>query len=65
MGRNIFSDQKYVEEYHTKDIEEGLGISREQLVYMALLLGSDYTEGIAGAVSWTLQIVAPNSSSFQ
>lgn len=29
-----------------QDIEKELGLSREKLIRMALLLGSDYTEGI-------------------
>ncbi|KAL5582514.1 hypothetical protein UlMin_014956 [Ulmus minor] len=46
--KNIFDDRKYVETYFMKDIENELGLPREQLVRMALLLGSDYTEGISG-----------------
>ncbi|KAG8073932.1 hypothetical protein GUJ93_ZPchr0006g42684 [Zizania palustris] len=46
--KNIFDDRKYVETYLMKDIESELGITREQLIRMALLLGSDYTEGISG-----------------
>ncbi|XP_043723795.1 DNA repair protein UVH3 isoform X2 [Telopea speciosissima] len=46
--KNIFDDRKYVETYFMKDIENELGLSREKLIRMALLLGSDYTEGISG-----------------
>ncbi|KAM3315089.1 hypothetical protein ACQJBY_033693 [Aegilops geniculata] len=46
--KNIFDDRKYVETYLMKDIESELGLTREQLIRMALLLGSDYTEGISG-----------------
>ncbi|GFQ04377.1 DNA repair protein uvh3 [Phtheirospermum japonicum] len=46
--KNIFDDRKYVETYFMKDIENELGLDREKLVHMALLLGSDYTEGISG-----------------
>ncbi|KAL5679512.1 hypothetical protein ACJX0J_005897, partial [Zea mays] len=46
--KNIFDDRKYVETYFMKDIESELGLSREQLIRMALLLGSDYTEGVSG-----------------
>ncbi|CAN6448080.1 unnamed protein product [Victoria cruziana] len=46
--KNIFDDRKYVETYFMKDIEAELGLSREKLVRMALLLGSDYTEGVSG-----------------
>lgn len=46
--KNIFDERKYVETYLMKDVEEELGLTREKLVRMALLLGSDYTEGISG-----------------
>uniref|UniRef100_A0A803QLX4 DNA repair protein UVH3 n=1 Tax=Cannabis sativa TaxID=3483 RepID=A0A803QLX4_CANSA len=46
--KNIFDDRKYVETYFMKDIEKELGLTREQLIRMALLLGSDYTEGVSG-----------------
>ncbi|KAJ4833444.1 hypothetical protein Tsubulata_042923 [Turnera subulata] len=46
--KNIFDDRKYVETYFMKDMEQELGLSREKLIRMALLLGSDYTEGISG-----------------
>ncbi|KAJ6372093.1 hypothetical protein OIU77_002420 [Salix suchowensis] len=45
VHKNIFDDRKYVETYLMKDIENQLGLSREKLIRMALLLGSDYTEG--------------------
>ncbi|XP_027074709.1 DNA repair protein UVH3 isoform X1 [Coffea arabica] len=46
--KNIFDDRKYVETYFMKDIENELGLNREKLIHMALLLGSDYTEGVSG-----------------
>ncbi|KAJ6841304.1 DNA repair protein UVH3 [Iris pallida] len=46
--KNIFDDRKYVETYFMKDIESELGLSRDILIRMALLLGSDYTEGVSG-----------------
>ncbi|XP_057525218.1 DNA repair protein UVH3 isoform X2 [Amaranthus tricolor] len=46
--KNIFDDRKYVETYLMKDIESELGLNREKLIRMALLLGSDYTEGVSG-----------------
>uniref|UniRef100_A0A7N0UPT8 DNA repair protein UVH3 n=1 Tax=Kalanchoe fedtschenkoi TaxID=63787 RepID=A0A7N0UPT8_KALFE len=46
--KNIFDNRKYVETYFMKDIEHELGLSREKLIRMAMLLGSDYTEGISG-----------------
>ncbi|KAF6175950.1 hypothetical protein GIB67_003438 [Kingdonia uniflora] len=45
--KNIFDNRKYVETYFMKDIESELGLTREQLIRMALLLGSDYTEGVS------------------
>ncbi|KAL9256644.1 DNA repair protein UVH3-like protein [Drosera capensis] len=46
--KNIFDDRKYVETYIMKDVEDELGLDQEKLICMALLLGSDYTEGISG-----------------
>lgn len=46
--KNIFDDRKYVETYLLKDIENELGLNREKIINMALLLGSDYTEGVSG-----------------
>lgn len=46
--RNIFEGKKYVEEYRVQDVESELGMSRDKLIQLALLLGSDYTEGVAG-----------------
>ncbi|XVE67972.1 hypothetical protein DITRI_Ditri09bG0030800 [Diplodiscus trichospermus] len=46
--KNIFDDRKYVETYFMQDIEKELGLTREKLIRMALLLGSDYTEGVSG-----------------
>ena len=46
--RHIFEGRKYVEEYHTSDTERELGLDRLGLICLALLLGSDYTEGVAG-----------------
>ncbi|KAL6867323.1 hypothetical protein ACP4OV_015347 [Aristida adscensionis] len=46
--KNIFDERKYVETYFMKDIESELGLTRQQLIRMALLLGSDYTEGVSG-----------------
>ena len=46
--RNIFESRKYVEEYRTEDVERELGMDRQQLIQLGLLLGSDYSEGVAG-----------------
>ncbi|XP_002967370.2 DNA repair protein UVH3 isoform X1 [Selaginella moellendorffii] len=46
--KNIFDGHKYVETYYMKDAESDLGLNRDKLIRMAMLLGSDYTEGISG-----------------
>lgn len=46
--KNMFDEKKYVEVYLTTDIERELGFRRVDLVSLALLLGSDYTEGVKG-----------------
>ena len=46
--RNVFESKKYVEAYHSDRIEAELGLDRGRMAELALLLGSDYTEGIAG-----------------
>ena len=48
MFRNIFENKKYVEHYKVSDLESELGLSQDRLVALALLLGSDYTEGVSG-----------------
>eukprot|EP00803_Ostreobium_quekettii_P004915 evm.model.scf_615.3 EVM.evm.TU.scf_615.3 scf_615:20234-34220(+) len=46
--RNLFENKKYVEEYCAADVQTELGLDRGKLMRIALLLGSDYTEGISG-----------------
>jgi 5'-3' exonuclease len=46
--RNLFMDGKFAETYDVACIESELGIDRKQLIKLALLLGSDYTEGVRG-----------------
>lgn len=46
--KNMFERAKYVEEYRMPDVEKELGLSRDDLVRAALLLGSDYTPGVSG-----------------
>ncbi|KAL1837930.1 hypothetical protein VTJ49DRAFT_3250 [Mycothermus thermophilus] len=46
--KNMFSTNKYVECYLAEDLESELSLSREQLIALAQLLGSDYTEGLLG-----------------
>ena len=51
-GRNVYKhlfDQKHhIEVYSMEDVESELQLSRRELVYMAQLLGSDYTDGVHG-----------------
>ena len=46
--KNIFEDKKHVEVYRSDDIERELGLCRDDLIRGALLLGSDYTNGVKG-----------------
>jgi DNA excision repair protein ERCC-5 len=46
--RNIFERNKFAEMYDMKIIEKELGMDREDLIKMALFLGSDYTIGVRG-----------------
>jgi DNA excision repair protein ERCC-5 len=46
--RHIFDEKRYVEEYRAADIATELGLNKDRLIKMALLLGSDYTEGVMG-----------------
>ncbi|KAI0912883.1 hypothetical protein F4823DRAFT_580011 [Ustulina deusta] len=46
--KNMFNGNKFVECYLSSDLERELSLSREQLISLAQLLGSDYTEGLPG-----------------
>lgn len=46
--KNMFNSNKFVECYLASDLEKELSLSREQLISLAQLLGSDYTEGLQG-----------------
>lgn len=46
--KNMFNSNKFVECYLANDLEKELSLSREQLISLAHLLGSDYTEGLSG-----------------
>lgn len=47
--KNMFSNaNKYVECYDVNDLEREFGLDRSKMVRLALLLGSDYTEGVTG-----------------
>lgn len=42
------AEKQYCEEYKASELQREFGLSRDRLALLALLLGSDYTEGIAG-----------------
>lgn len=46
--KNMFNQQRFVECYHSKDIDREMQLNRKKLIQLAFLLGSDYTEGIPG-----------------
>jgi DNA excision repair protein ERCC-5 len=46
--KNMFNSNKFVECYLASDLEKELILSRHQLISIAHLLGSDYTEGLPG-----------------
>ena len=46
--KNMFNSNKFVECYLCADLEKELSLSRNQLISIAHLLGSDYTEGLPG-----------------
>lgn len=46
--KNFFNSNKYVECYKSGEIEQVLNLERTDLVDLALLLGSDYTDGLPG-----------------
>ena len=46
--RNMFNQSKTVECFLSSDLVRELGLDRGTLIRLAYLLGSDYTEGLAG-----------------
>ena len=46
--RNMFNQSKTVECFLSSDLDRELGLDRGTMVRLAYLLGSDYTEGVAG-----------------
>jgi DNA excision repair protein ERCC-5 len=66
--KNMFNSNKFVECYLSTDIEKELSLSRDQLIAIAHLLGSDYTEGLPGIGPVTaLEILSefPSSTGLQ
>lgn len=46
--KNFFNQSKYVMEFNVENIKHHFKLNREQLILLALLVGSDYTTGIQG-----------------
>lgn len=46
--KNFFNSNKYVECYKTGEVAATLNLERKDLIDLALLLGSDYTDGLPG-----------------
>ncbi|GAB7349374.1 hypothetical protein MBLNU459_g8500t1 [Dothideomycetes sp. NU459] len=46
--KNMFNQAKFVECYLTSDLEKEFDLTRQKLIGIAHLLGSDYTEGLTG-----------------
>jgi len=46
--RNVFESKKYVEFYDANRVDADLGLDRAKMAQLALLLGSDYAEGVTG-----------------
>ncbi|TIA88764.1 hypothetical protein E3P99_02401 [Wallemia hederae] len=46
--KNMFNDKQFVECYVAGDLEKDLSLSRDRLIELAYILGSDYTNGFAG-----------------
>lgn len=51
--KNFFDQEKYVEFFSHTDLVQHFGLTREKLICLALMTGSDYTEGLdtVGAVT--------------
>lgn len=46
--RNVFDQSKSIEKYTSNRIASNLALDRTRLILLAMLLGSDYTEGVNG-----------------
>lgn len=46
--KNMFNQAKFVECYLSSDLEKEFDLTREKMIQVAHLLGSDYTEGLTG-----------------
>lgn len=46
--KNMFNEKNFVECYQLEDIAMDMGLTRKQMIDLALMLGSDYTSGLKG-----------------
>ncbi|CAH1133868.1 unnamed protein product [Ceutorhynchus assimilis] len=46
--KNFFNQSKYVMEFRSENIQHHFKLTREQMILLALLVGSDYTVGLQG-----------------
>ena len=46
--KNMFNEKNFVECYQLEDVSRDLGLTRKQMIDLALMLGSDYTSGLKG-----------------
>jgi DNA excision repair protein ERCC-5 len=46
--KNFFNQEKFVEMFKNEEISHHFGLNREKLILLAMLTGSDYTEGVEG-----------------
>ncbi|PIB00794.1 DNA repair protein rad13 [Cercospora beticola] len=66
--KNMFNQAKFVECYLASDLEKEFDLTRQKLISVANLLGSDYTEGLPGVGPVTaLEIISefPNLEEFR
>lgn len=68
--KNFFNQAKYVMEFKAENITHNFKLNRQQMILLALLVGSDYTIGVRGVGPVTaLEILStfppPSSSEFE
>lgn len=64
--KNFFNQSKYVMEFRSENIDHHFKLNRQQMILLALLVGSDYTTGLQGVGPVTaleiLSIFPPNQT---
>ncbi|XP_030749487.1 DNA repair protein complementing XP-G cells homolog [Sitophilus oryzae] len=58
--KNFFDKDRYVKEFRASDIEHHFKLSRDQMILFALLVGSDYTDGLQGVGPVTAMEILAN-----